>query len=227
VIDKGREVAAALLDTTTDTIVFDEGAFHVHGSNRFLPLLEVAAAARSGTHLPLELMERLESGIDSAGTHDEKGDTFPNGCHICEIEIDPDTGKVAVVSYEVVDDFGFVLNPLIVAGQVHGGVAQGIGQALLENCLYEPGTAQLQTGSFMDYAMPRADDLPHFGFSYNEILCTTNPLGIKGCGEAGTVGAAPAVMNAVLDALWEKGVRAVDMPITPMRVWETLRAAGG
>ncbi len=226
VIDKGREVAAALLDTTTDTIVFDEGAFHVHGSNRFLPLLAVAAAARSGTHLPLELLEKLESGLDSAGTHDEKGDTFPNGCHICEVEIDPGTGKVAVVSYEVVDDFGFVLNPLIVAGQVHGGIAQGIGQALLENCLYEPGTAQLQTGSFMDYAMPRADDMPHFGFSYNEILCTTNPLGIKGCGEAGTVGAAPAVMNAILDALWEKGVRAVDMPMTPMRVWETLRQAG-
>ncbi len=227
VIGKGREVAAALLDTTIDQIVFDEGAFHVHGSNRFLPLLEVAAAARSGTHLPLELFEKLENGLDSAGTHDEKGETFPNGCHICEVEIDPDTGKVAVVSYEVVDDFGFVLNPLIVAGQVHGGVVQGIGQALLENCLYEPGTAQLQTGSFMDYAMPRADDVPNFGFSYNEILCTTNPLGIKGCGEAGTVGAAPAVMNAVLDALWERGVRAVDMPMTPMRVWETLRAAGG
>jgi aerobic carbon-monoxide dehydrogenase large subunit len=226
VIDKGREVAAALLDTSVDTITFDEGAFHVHGTNRFLPLLEVAAAARSGTHLPLELLEKLENGLDSSGTHDEKGDTFPNGCHICEIEIDPDTGKVAVMSYEVVDDFGFVLNPLIVAGQVHGGVAQGIGQALLENCLYEPGTAQLQTGSFMDYTMPRADDMPHFGFSYNEILCTTNPLGIKGCGEAGTVGAAPAVMNAVLDALWEKGVRAVDMPMTPMRVWETLRTAG-
>jgi carbon-monoxide dehydrogenase large subunit len=226
VIDKGREVAAALMDTTVDTITFDEGAFHVQGTNRFLPLLEVAAAARSGTHLPLELLEKLENGLDSSGTHDEKGDTFPNGCHICEVEIDPDTGKVAVMSYEVVDDFGFVLNPLIVAGQVHGGVAQGIGQALLENCLYEPGTAQLQTGSFMDYTMPRADDMPHFGFSYNEILCTTNPLGIKGCGEAGTVGAAPAVMNAVLDALWERGVRAVDMPMTPVRVWETLRAAG-
>ena len=143
-----------------------------------------------------------------------------------EVEIDPETGKVTVAAYNVVDDFGFVLNPLIVAGQVHGGVAQGIGQALLENCLYEPGTAQLLSGSFMDYAMPRADDLPSFGFAYNEIRCTTNPLGIKGCGEAGTVGAAPAVMNAVLDALWERGVRQVDMPMTALRVWEMLRAVG-
>ncbi len=226
VIEKGREVAAALLDTTLDKITFDEGAFRAEGSNRFLPLLEVAEATRSGVKLPAELKAKLEKGLDSSGTHDEKGDTFPNGCHICEVEIDPETGVVKVVSYEVVDDFGFVLNPLIVAGQVHGGVAQGIGQALLENCLYEPGTAQLITGSFMDYAMPRADDLPSFGFSYNEILCTTNPLGIKGCGEAGTIGAAPSVMNAILDALWDKGVRQIDMPMTPIRVWEALRQAG-
>ena len=227
VIDKGRDVAAALMDTTPDTITFEDGAFRVHGTNQFMPLLDVAEAARTSTKLPSELKARLEKGLDSSGTHDEKGDTFPNGCHICEVEIDPQTGKVAVISYDVVDDFGFVLNPLIVAGQVHGGVAQGIGQALLENCLYEPGTAQLQSGSFMDYAMPRADDLPAFGFTYNEILCTTNPLGIKGCGEAGTVGAAPEVMNAVLDALWDKGVRAVDMPMTALRVWETLQAAEG
>jgi carbon-monoxide dehydrogenase large subunit len=227
VIEKGREVAAALMDTTQDAITFEDGAFRVHGTNQFLPLLDVAEAARSGAKLPAELKAKLDKGLDSSGTHDEKGDTFPNGCHICELEIDPETGKVTVISYDVVDDFGFVLNPLIVAGQVHGGVAQGIGQALFENCLYEPGTAQLLSGSFMDYTMPRADDLPSFGFSYNEILCTTNPLGIKGCGEAGTVGAAPAVMNAVLDALWDKGVRAVDMPMTALRVWETLRATGG
>jgi carbon-monoxide dehydrogenase large subunit len=146
VIDKGREVAAALLDTSIDQVTFDDGAFRAQSSNRFLPLLEVAEAARSGTKLPAELNERLEKGLNSSGTHDEKGDTFPNGCHICEIEIDPETGKVAVISYDVVDDFGFVLNPLIVAGQVHGGVAQGIGQALMENCLYEPGTAQLLSG---------------------------------------------------------------------------------
>jgi carbon-monoxide dehydrogenase large subunit len=227
VIEKGRDVAAALMDVPKNSVTFEDGAFRVHGTNQFLPLLEVADAARTGAKLPAELKLQLEKGLDSSGTHDEKGDTFPNGCHICEIEIDPDTGKVVVLSYDVVDDFGFVLNPLIVAGQVHGGVAQGIGQALMENCLYEPGTAQLLSGSFMDYTMPRADDLPSFRFSYNEILCTTNPLGIKGCGEAGTVGAAPAIMNAVLDAMWDKGVRAVDMPMTALRAWETLRAAAG
>ena len=118
-----------------------------------------------------------------------------------------------------------MLNPLIVRGQVHGGVAQGIGQALMENCVYEPGSAQLVTGSFMDYCMPRADDLPNYGVAYNEIPCTTNPLGIKGCGEAGTIGAAPAVMNAILDALWDKGVRRVDMPMTPLKLWEILSRA--
>ncbi|HTJ65648.1 MAG TPA: xanthine dehydrogenase family protein molybdopterin-binding subunit [Alphaproteobacteria bacterium] len=227
VIGKGRTVAAAILNVAPEDVAFEEGAFRAQGSNRFLPLLEVAAAARGGTNLPADLSAGMPDGLDSSGTHDENGDTFPNGCHICEVEIDPDTGKVSVVAYNVVDDFGFVLNPLIVAGQVHGGVVQGIGQALLENCLYEPGTAQLQSGSFMDYAMPRADDFPPIKFTYNEILCTTNPLGIKGCGEAGTVGAAPAVMNAVLDALWARGVRHVDMPMTPIRVWETLQAAKG
>jgi carbon-monoxide dehydrogenase large subunit len=225
VIEKGSAVAAELLGTTPDDVVFQEGAFRALSGNRFLPILEVADIARDGSRLSAALRESLTNGLDSSATFEGKVDTFPNGCHICEVEIDPDTGTVKVVTYNVVDDFGFVINPLIVAGQVHGGVAQGIGQALLENCLYEPGSAQLLSGSFMDYTMPRADDMPSFGFAYNEILCTTNPLGIKGCGEAGTVGAAPAVMNAVLDALWDKGVRHVDMPMTPLRVWETLRAA--
>jgi carbon-monoxide dehydrogenase large subunit len=226
VIEKGRAVAAAMLQAPIEDILFEDGAFRAQGGNRFLPILELAEIARDGDRLPADLQEKLPNGLDSSGTHDAKGDTFPNGCHICEVEIDPETGRVVVVAYNVVDDFGFVLNPLIVAGQVHGGVVQGIGQALIENCLYEPGTAQLLSGSFMDYAMPRADDFPNFGFSYNEILCTTNPLGIKGCGEAGTVGAAPAVMNAVLDALWERGVRQVDMPMTAVKVWEALRAVG-
>jgi len=226
VIEKGTEVAAELLKAAPSEIAFDDGAFRVPGTNRFLPLLEVVAAARDGTKISAALHEKLPNGLDSAGTHDDSRQTFPNGCHICEVEIDPETGKVTVADYNVVDDFGYVLNPLIVRGQVHGGVAQGIGQALLENCLYEPGTAQLLSGSFMDYCMPRADDLPNYGFAYNEIPCTTNPLGIKGCGEAGTVGAAPAVMNAVLDALWERGVRQVDMPMTALRVWEALQGAG-
>jgi len=225
VIAKGAVVAAALLGADVADVSFADGAFQARGSNRYLPILDVAAAARESGKLEGALSESLPDGIDAAGTHEGRGDTFPNGCHICELGIDPETGVVKILAYNVVDDFGFVINPLIVAGQVHGGIAQGIGQALMENCLYEPGSAQLLSGSFMDYTMPRADDLPSFGFAYNEILCTTNPLGIKGCGEAGTVGAAPAVMNAVLDALWEKGVRHVDMPMTPLRVWEALRAA--
>jgi carbon-monoxide dehydrogenase large subunit len=225
VIEKGLAVAAEMLGADVADVTFEEGAFRATGGNRFLSVLEVAEYASDAARLPAALREQLPDGLNSSGTHDAQGDTFPNGCHICEVEIDPDTGKVAVLAYNLVDDFGFVLNPLIVAGQVHGGVAQGIGQALLENCLYEPGTAQLLSGSFMDYTMPRADDFPVFGLSFNEIRCTTNPLGIKGCGEAGTVGAAPAVMNAVLDALWSEGVRHVDMPMTALRVWETLRAA--
>jgi carbon-monoxide dehydrogenase large subunit len=224
VIEKGLEIAAEILGTSKDDVVFEEGAFRARSGNRFLTVMEVADIARDGAKLPAALIEKFPNGLNSSGAHEAKGDTFPNGCHICEVEIDPETGKVTVAAYNVVDDFGFVLNPMIVAGQVHGGVAQGIGQALLENCLYEPGTAQLLSGSFMDYTMPRADDFPSFGFTYNEIRCTTNPLGIKGCGEAGTVGAAPAVMNAVLDALWDRGVRQVDMPMTALRVWETLRA---
>jgi carbon-monoxide dehydrogenase large subunit len=226
VIEKGRAVAAGILDAAPDAVIFEDGAFRAQGGNRFLSVLEVAEAARGQSGSDSALGGPPPAGLDSAGTPDGPGDTFPNGCHICEVEIDPDTGTVAVASYTIVDDFGFVLNPMIVAGQVHGGVAQGIGQALIENCLYEAGSAQLQSGSFMDYAMPRADDMPDFDFSFNEILCTTNPLGIKGCGEAGTVGAAPAVMNAVLDALWDRGVRHVDMPMTALRVWEALRAAG-
>lgn len=213
ILDKGKQVAADMMNAPQDEISFDDGAFRRKGTNQFVPLLEVAAAARG----------RLPAGLDSAETHTGENSTFPNGCHIAEVEVDPETGRIALVDYNVVDDFGFVLNPMIVRGQVHGGVVQGIGQALLEHCVYEPGTAQLLTGSFMDYCMPRADDVPAFGFAYNEVLCTTNPLGIKGCGEAGTVGAAPAVMNAVLDALWVRGVKHVDMPMTPLRVWEALQ----
>jgi carbon-monoxide dehydrogenase large subunit len=215
IVDKGSEVAAELMNAPKEEIAFEDGAFRRKGTNQFRPLWEVAEAAR----------EKLPQGLDSAETHTGEHNTYPNGCHIAEVEIDPDTGRVAVVDYNVVDDFGFVLNPMIVRGQVHGGVVQGLGQALMENCLFDPETAQLLTGSFMDYCMPRADDMPSFGLAFNEVLCTTNPMGIKGCGEAGTVGAAPAVMNAVLDALWAKGVRQVDMPMTALRVWEALNAA--
>ena len=225
IIDKGKAVVAELTKSSPDSVDFQDGAFHVRGTNRFMPLDEVVEAARRRDTLSPALLERLENGLDTTEVYDDIKNTYPNGCHIAEVEIDPETGKVTVADYNVVDDFGFVLNAMIVRGQVHGGIAQGIGQALLENCLYEPGTAQLISGSFMDYCMPRADDFPPFSFAYNEVLCTTNPLGVKGCGEAGTIGACPAVINAVLDALWAKGVRRADMPMTALRVWEALQAA--
>ncbi|HLG88223.1 MAG TPA: xanthine dehydrogenase family protein molybdopterin-binding subunit [Alphaproteobacteria bacterium] len=216
IVEKGKEVAADMMNARPDEISFDDGAFRRNGTNQFVPLLEVAKTAR----------EKLPEGLDSQETHTGDNSTYPNGCHIAEVEIDPDTGRITLVDYNVVDDFGFVLNPMIVRGQVHGGVVQGLGQALMEHCQYEPGTAQLLTGSFLDYCMPRADDVPSMGFAHNEVLCTTNPLGIKGCGEAGTIGAAPAVMNAILDAVWDRGIRHVDMPMSPLRVWQLLHKNG-
>jgi carbon-monoxide dehydrogenase large subunit len=150
--------------------------------------------------------------------------TYPNGCHLAEVEIDVDTGHVDVVNYIVVDDFGTIVNPMMLAGQVHGGIAQGIGQALLETCVYD-AAGQLMTGSFMDYCMPRADDLPGIAFSTNVVPCATNPLGVKGAGEAGAIGAPPAVVNAVIDALAARGVTHLDMPLTPEKVWRALGTA--
>ena len=152
--------------------------------------------------------------------------TYPNGCHICEIEVDTETGRSRILRYLVVDDFGKLVNPLLVAGQVYGGIAQGVGQALLESTVYDDESGQLLSGTFMDYTMPRADDLPTIELSLLEDTpCTTNPMGIKGAGEAGAIGACPAVMNALLDALRPLGVRRLDMPATPERVWRALRAA--
>ena len=151
--------------------------------------------------------------------------TFPNGCHIAEIEIDPDSGVTTILRYTVVDDFGSVINPLLLEGQVHGGIVQGVGQALLEETVYDNNLGQLLSGTFMDYAMPRADSVPSFSFTTHNVRCKANPLGIKGAGEAGAVGAPPAVINAVIDALYRKaGVRHIDMPATPRRVWEALRS---
>jgi len=163
-------------------------------------------------------------GLSGAAVVVPPGATFPNGCHICEVEIDPETGIVKVVGYWVVDDVGRVLNPMLVKGQIHGGVAQGLGQALGEAIVYDRESGQLLSGSFMDYAMPRADDMPDIVAKANEVLTPANPLGVKGAGEAGTVGAMPAIMNAVVDALAPLGVRHLDMPASPERVW---RAMGG
>jgi carbon-monoxide dehydrogenase large subunit len=157
--------------------------------------------------------------------YDPTNFTFPAGTHICEVEIDPDTGVVQVANFSACDDFGNIINPMIVEGQVHGGLCQGIGQALLENCVYDKESGQLLTGSFMDYALPRADDLPSFNVATKVTPCTHNPLGAKGCGEAGAIGAPAALMNAVLDALAPVGVKHFDMPASPHRVWQAIQGA--
>jgi carbon-monoxide dehydrogenase large subunit len=218
VIRKGKTAAGQVLQAGGAEVSFEIvegiGRFRVAETERSLTVGELAVTLRR------EKLPGFEDGLDSDGLYQGTASTFPNGCHVCEVEIDPETGVVDVVSYKVLDDFGRVINPMLVAGQVHGGVVQGIGQALLENCVYDPATGQLLTASFSDYAMPRADDLPDIDFAYEEIPCVTNPMGAKGCGEAGTVGALPSVMSAVCDAI---GIVHIDMPATPERVWRALQ----
>jgi len=168
--------------------------------------------------------EGIEGGLDAETTIKLDAWTFPNNCHIAEVEVDPDTGTVDIVDYNIVDDFGFVLNPMLVEGQVHGGVVQGIGQALFEHTVYDEA-GQLVTGSFMDYCMPRADNVPNFDFSTVEVLCKNNAMGVKGCGEAGSVGSCAAVINALVDALEPLGVKHVDMPATPEKLWRLMNEA--
>jgi len=221
VIAKGRRIAAHLLEASEADIDFAGGVFRVVGTDRVLTIVEVAKASFNVAKLPPD----LDPGLDESFFYRRTANAYPNGCHVCEVEVDPETGTVAIVRYTVTDDFGRILNPLIVAGQVHGGIGQGIGQALLEYTVYDPSSGQLLSGSFMDYAMPRADDLPMIDLAFNEVPCTGNPLGVKGCGEAGTIGACPAFMNALVDALAPLGVRHVDMPATPERVWRAIRSA--
>jgi carbon-monoxide dehydrogenase large subunit len=183
--------------------------------------MELAKRLHGGLNLPPELPQSL----DIAHVSDGPGaSTFPNGCHIAEVEIDPETGLATLVNYVCVNDFGIVINPMIVAGQLHGGVVQGIGQTLMELAVYD-ADGQLLTGSFMDYAMPRAADVPYFALADHPAPAKTNPLGVKGCGEAGCAGALTSVMNAVIDALAERGIRHLDMPLTPFRIWQALRSA--
>jgi carbon-monoxide dehydrogenase large subunit len=169
------------------------------------------------------LPDDVPHALDVQHVHESSPSAFPNGCHIAEVEVDAETGTVEVVRYSMVNDFGTIVNPMLVEGQLHGGVVQALGQALLERTVYD-GSGQLLTGSYMDYALPRADDAPTFAFESRPVPATTNPLGVKGCGEAGCAGGLPAIMNAVVDALRPLGVRHVDMPATPQRVWEAIRA---
>jgi carbon-monoxide dehydrogenase large subunit len=220
VIEKGRALAGHFLETAAVDIEFHAGSFRVAGTDRALSLLDLAARTRAADDLP----DDLPDGLDVALVSDTPPSSFPNGCHVAEVEIDPQTGVAALRRYTAVDDFGTLVNPMLASGQVHGGVAQGIGQALMEGTVYDR-SGQLVTGSFMDYTMPRAETVPPIDLGFHPVPATTNPLGVKGCGEAGVTGALPAVINAVLDALAQHDVRAIDMPATPERIWAALRAA--
>ncbi len=222
VIEKGKEIASHVLEAAASDIEFRHGRYVIAGTDRAVSLLEIAQMLRNGTaKLPAEAPQSLDIIHVSNGPG---ASTFPNGCHIAEVEIDPETGVVEVVKYTCVNDFGTVVNPMIVAGQLHGGVVQGIGQALMEMTVYD-ADGQLLTGSFMDYAMPRAADAPPFVLAEHPVPAKTNPLGVKGCGEAGCAGALTSMMNAVVDALADHGIRHVDMPLTPFHIWQALRAA--
>ena len=218
IIEKGKKIAAHLLDSSVEEIVFKDGEFSVSESNKFVAFADVVGAAYVPGNYPIET---LEPGLEETSFYDPPNLTYPAGAHICEIEIDPETGQIDIKNYCVSDDFGIVMNPMIVEGQVHGGVAQGIGQALFENCIYEENTAQLINGSFMDYTMPRADNVPHM-IVETEVTPCAHGLGVKGCGEAGAIAAPPAVIHAILDALKENGVTEFDMPATPNKVWNAI-----
>jgi carbon-monoxide dehydrogenase large subunit len=214
IIAKGTRVAADVLEAAEADIGFADGSFVVAGTDRSAALLDVAAVARD-----------RGAPLDTYHVWTREWMTFPNGAHVVEVEIDPDTGQVTPVRYTAVDDYGVLVNPMIAAGQAHGAIAQGVGQAFLEHAVYDPASGQLIAGSLMDYPVPRADDLPRYDLAFNATRCTTNPLGVKGCGEAGAVGAFPAVANAILDALAPFGVTEFAGPATPERVWRAMREA--
>jgi len=220
-IAKGRRIAAHQFEAAEADVEFADGVFLVTGTDRRLGIEEVARAAFD----PTRQAPGVEPGFDESGHFTPPQPTFPNGCHVCEVEIEPDTGHIDIVRYLVVDDFGTVINPLLLAGQVQGGVAQGVGQAMLERTVFDPETGQLLTGSLTDYCLARAEDLPAIEFAYNVVPCRTNPLGVKGAGEAGAIGAPPALVNAVVDALGEIGIEHLDMPLTPERLWRAIHAA--
>jgi carbon-monoxide dehydrogenase large subunit len=221
IIEKAKDMAAHLMEASSKDIEFQAGKLTVVGTDRSLPLTEVAKAF----FRPVGPTTKFGTGLDASGSSNHPP-TFPNGCHACELEIDPETGEVFIDRYAVVDDVGRVINPMICHGQIEGALAQGIGQALMENVAFDRESGQMLSASFMDYAMPRAADLPlHYELDFIDVPAKTNPLGVKGIGEAGCVGAPPAVMNAILDALRPLGVQHLDMPATPHRVWQAIQAA--
>ena len=221
IIDKSKKIAAHMMEAAEGDIEFENGTFKVSGTDKSMEFGEVALSAYVPHNYPLDV---LEPGLEESAFYDPANFTYPAGCHICEVEIDPNTGLVEVVNFSASDDPGIVINPIIVDGQIHGGLAQGIGQALLEGCVYDDN-GQLITGSYMDYTMPRADDLPSYVVSTEASKCTHNPLGVKGVGEVGSIGSTPAVINAIVDALSELGVKDVPMPATPQAVWRAIQEA--
>lgn len=214
IIAKGNALAADALEASEADIRFEDGRFVVSGTDRAIGLLDVAALGR----------ERGRP-LDTFHAWKREHMTFPNGAHVVEVEIDRDTGRVDLARYTAVDDYGVLVNPMIASGQAHGAMAQGAGQALLEHATYDPESGQMVAGSFMDYALPRADDLPSFDLGFNPTRCTTNPLGVKGCGEAGAIAAFPAIANAILDALAPLGVKGFDGPASPLRIWQAIQEA--
>jgi aerobic carbon-monoxide dehydrogenase large subunit len=221
VIAKGRRMAAFLMEGKAEEVEFSDGVYRVQGTNKSMPMQEVAKAFFRPMGIPMD----LGVGLEGHGSFASEPGNFPNGCHFCEVEIDPDTGVVSIERYTCIDDLGRVINPMIVEGQIQGALAQGLGQALMENVVYDKASGQLVSGSFLDYAMPRATDCPPTVIAFHNVPARTNPLGVKGIGEAGCTGSPPAIMNAILDALRPLGVKALDMPATPFRVWQAISAA--
>jgi aerobic carbon-monoxide dehydrogenase large subunit len=220
VIEKGKQIASHVLEASVSDIEFAKGKFVISGTDRSIGLLELAEKLRSGLSLPPD----APSSLDVKTTTDVLPSAYPNGCHVCEVEIEPETGDIEIVRYTAVNDFGTVINPLLVDGQLHGGVVQGLGQAFREMTVYD-ADGQLLTGSYMDYALPRASQSPNFVIESHPVPATTNPLGAKGCGEAGCAGSLTSIMNAINDALKEQGVRNIEMPATPARVWKAIQEA--
>jgi carbon-monoxide dehydrogenase large subunit len=220
VIEKGKKIAAHTLEASEDDIEFSDGNFMVVGTDKSMNIAEVAFSA----YVPHNYPEGLEPGLDETAFYDPLNFSFPAGTHIAEVEIDPETGEIAVVNYTAVDDFGTIINPMIVEGQVHGGIAQGLGQAILEGCVYND-QGQLVTGSYMDYTMPRADNLPDLKLGFSGVPSPLNPLGVKGCGEAGAIASPAALINAIIDALSPLGVTNIDMPANSQKVWQAIQDA--
>jgi len=212
------------LETTDSEVEFNDGVFSAVGTNKTVSFGDVALKAYIPHDFPIDA---IEPGLEETAFYDPANFTYPSGAYCCEVEVDPETGKVTVERMTAVDDFGNIVNPMIVTGQVHGGLGQGIGQALLENTVYDE-TGQLLNASYMDYTMPRADDLPFYAVDHSQgTACTHNPLGVKGCGEAGAIGSPPTVVNAVIDALQSGGnnVTHIDMPVSPLNVWTAIQNA--